>query len=143
MDSHQALSPARQSPRPLFWLALAVGLIVIAAVAMLVYALGNDGSDTTPAGVTLTEADLGRTVNVTTGDEIAIRLPSNPTTGYEWAVAALDDGRITYLASNYEAPSGGALGQGGSQELRFRADAVGDSTLSLKYWRAWEGDAST
>jgi inhibitor of cysteine peptidase len=141
MDTHQALSQARRTPRPLFWAVLAAALIVIAA-AMMLNAFGSSGSDVAPTATTLTEVDLGRTVNVNVGDEIIIRLPSNPTTGYEWEIAALDEQRITSIASTYEAPQDGALGQGGTEVIRFRADAAGESTLALKYWRPWEGDAS-
>jgi inhibitor of cysteine peptidase len=143
MGVHQEALPRMQRPpRPLFWATVAIGLIVVAAIAMIIASFASDGSDASPAAVTLTEADQGRAISVNTGDEIAIRLDSNPTTGYEWAVAALDEQRITYLTSNYEAPKNGMVGQGGTQELRFRATGAGESTLALKYWRSWEGDAS-
>jgi inhibitor of cysteine peptidase len=140
---HEALPRMQRPPRPLVWATVAIGLIVVAAIAMIIASFaGRGGSDASGAAVTLTAADQGRAISVSSGDEIAIRLASNPTTGYEWAVAALDEQRITYLASNYEAPGNGMVGQGGTQELRFRATGAGESTLTLKYWRSWEGDAS-
>lgn len=38
----------------------------------------------------LTSADNEKTVDMHVGDEAALRLPENPSTGYRWAVNAAD-----------------------------------------------------
>src|SRR5687768_1448233 len=38
----------------------------------------------------LTEADNGRTITVPEGQNVVVKLASNPSTGYEWSVASTD-----------------------------------------------------
>ena len=41
--------------------------------------------------ITLTRADDGRTVDLSPGDTLVLRLAENPTTGYQWALDAGSD----------------------------------------------------
>jgi inhibitor of cysteine peptidase len=117
-------------------------LVIAAALVLLPVALVIWPEDDASNRYMLSGADNGATVSVTAGEEIIIHLDSNATTGYEWAVAGLDDTLLRYLGTDYDAPEDGLVGQGGTQELRFEALDPGESTLSLKYWRPFEGDAS-
>jgi inhibitor of cysteine peptidase len=125
------------------WLVLLLaGILLLGAVAVIVaqYALDDDAAE--QAGVTLTDADDNSAVSVALGEEIVVRVESNPTTGYEWEVAAVDPAVLTYLGSDYEGPDTNLVGAGGIQVLRFRTAAAGESAIALKYWRPFEGESS-
>ena len=83
-------------------------------------------------------------VELQTGQTLVVSLQSNPSTGYTWEVAEVDDtllqsqGEAEYKASK----AGGEqlVGAGGTQTFRFTAAEVGETTLKLIYHRAWETD---
>jgi inhibitor of cysteine peptidase len=129
-------------PRPLFWLAMLGILLAIIAIILIWDGLAGDDADGDSGATVLTETDNGSTVDLTTGDRLTIRLESNPTTGYEWAIAEIDEQMLTYLSGSYEPEDDGLVGQGGIQEMTFEAAQAGESVLGLKYWRSWEGDDS-
>src|SRR5688572_4989878 len=78
----------------------------LAAVALVLSPLGcssetEEDNTVTPGGqeestedelrsLTLTEQDNGRTVTVTEGQNVVVKLQSNPSTGYKWEVASTD-----------------------------------------------------
>ena len=83
-------------------------------------------------------------VELQTGQTLVVSLKSNPTTGYAWEVAEVDE---TLLQSQGEAEykesktSGEQLvGAGGTQTFRFKAAEAGETSLKLIYHRAWETD---
>jgi inhibitor of cysteine peptidase len=91
---------------------------------------------------TLSMADQGRSITLETGQELVLRLPSNPTTGYRWEIETLD--RV-YLQPIGEAEfvqdeQGGEqlVGVGGVEIFRFRALEPGMMDLKLIYHRTWE-----
>lgn len=128
--------------RPFFyWLLLASAVAILALAVIAIADIVRD-AENAPSQVTLAGGDSGREIEVAPEGTIVIRLDSNPTTGYSWAVDSLDDEVLTLTQDTYEAPVNGAIGQGGIQELRFASGASGESELVLKYWRPWEGDAS-
>ncbi len=96
-----------------------------------------------PAG--LTEVDNGRTIEVSKGASLAITLPSNPSTGYAWTVAAVDSsilqqqGDKVYVQGNTD-PN--IVGAGGTESFTFKGLATGQSTLQLVYSRVWETEVA-
>jgi inhibitor of cysteine peptidase len=75
------------------------------------------------------------------GDVLVVRLPSNPSTGYGWAVCS-GAGRVLRAAGRaYVPPQTGLVGAPGTAVLRFRAAAAGKSVLRLTYRRSWEQSA--
>src|SRR4051794_35396784 len=40
--------------------------------------------------LTLTEADNGKTLTITEGQNVSVKLGANPTTGYDWQVVSTD-----------------------------------------------------
>ena len=54
---------------------------------------------------TLTSADNGRTVDLRVGDQVTLRLPENPSTGYRWAVDAADASLVEIQEGEYVATS--------------------------------------
>jgi inhibitor of cysteine peptidase len=89
---------------------------------------------------TLTAAENKKSVNVNRGDEVVIRLPESPTTGYRWAVEQVDE-TILKLLSKDSAP-GGAVGGSGEAAFTFKAERPGSTAITLKLGRQWEGEQS-
>jgi inhibitor of cysteine peptidase len=93
--------------------------------------------------ITLSENDGGRTIEISKGSTFAITLQSNPTTGYAWSVAAVDNavlqqkGDKVYKQGNTNA---NIVGAGGTETFTFKALATGQTTLQLIYSRSWETD---
>jgi inhibitor of cysteine peptidase len=91
--------------------------------------------------VTLTQQDDGRTLSAHVGDILELHLAENATTGYRWEPDN-DDAKVLELAETSSNYRGGTPGSGGEAIFRFRVIATGSGTLSLKYWRHWEGAGS-
>jgi inhibitor of cysteine peptidase len=89
----------------------------------------------------LTGSDNGKTIQAHVGDEIAIALDANPSTGYAWAIEKSDGTLLTFKQSSFSASSS-AIGSGGTQTLTFVAKSVGTVHLQLKYWRSFMGEKS-
>ena len=64
--------------------ARAVALVLLLASA----ATGCAGTAamTPPPSITLTEADAGRAIEAARGQDVVVRLGSNPSTGYRWTL---------------------------------------------------------
>jgi inhibitor of cysteine peptidase len=92
------------------------------------------------ANQTLTNADVGRTVSVNSGDMIVVQLEENPTTGYLWKLEELDSQILQLTSEDYEA-AGSGIGGGGQRKLVFKANNAGLSPLKLKCVRQWEPDS--
>jgi predicted secreted protein len=79
------------------------------------------------------------------GDEITVRLCSNPSTGYQWTEEAeIGDTDVLVQQSHaYQAPpeEGGppAPGTPGVEVWVFRAIGSGESVTRLEYSQPWEG----
>ena len=79
----------------------------------------------------------GKSVSLSRRATLSVRLPSNATTGYSWAVA----GRpavLKQLGDTYSGPSRPIAGAGGTQILIFRPIRTGRGVLRLAYRRPWE-----
>jgi inhibitor of cysteine peptidase len=80
-------------------------------------------------------------VTLPAGEELSIRLPENPTTGYRWSVNPDSlAGVLTLLDSSYES-GGSGVGAGGVHTFRFAAGAVGTAQVTLSLARPWESAA--
>lgn len=86
----------------------------------------------------------GKRIQLSPGQTLVVRLESNKTTGYSWAIAQLDGEALRSSGEpEYQAPDRGAtprLGAGGSQVFRFQAAKAGTSDLQLVYHRPWQKD---
>jgi predicted secreted protein len=116
-------------------------LLVIGAVAVTAVAVGvllgvrpfaADGVHRLDAG------DDGAVVEVEVGEQIALELEGNPTTGYAWQVAEIEAAILAPRGDpDYEASSD-ADGAGGTYTFRFDAVGAGETTLVLLYYPSWE-----
>lgn len=116
---------------------------VAAAGALLVWspAAGEAKMDTPNKAVVLTERDHDRTVDLHVGEALSVALPENATTGYRWAIEWADSQLIEPRAAQPRYPAN-AIGSGGEVEWSFLAKAQGTTSIILKQWRHWEGEAS-
>lgn len=114
---------------------LVVGIAVLAVGVTAVLARSGGGE------ILLTAEDDGRAVALGVGETMAVALEANPSTGYAWEVAAVDDSVLR--ADEWEFVQGGEgalLGAGGTQVLRFTALAEGETVLELVHRRSWESE---
>jgi predicted secreted protein len=103
-------------------------------------------------GITLTEADRGRLIDLAAGDRLTVRLAETPGTGYRWEIApgadpGLAGGLSAVLTGEGDrfAASESALprpGVGGLRIFSFRAGEAGTATLSFRLRRPWEAEAA-
>jgi inhibitor of cysteine peptidase len=88
--------------------------------------------------MTVTYQDTGKTVELAQGGTLVVELPSNPSTGYSWAVKG-DPAPLKLASSDYKQPDQpGKAGVPGVQRFQLQAAITGTSTLKLVYRRPWE-----
>lgn len=97
-----------------------------------------------PSAPTLTEKDMGQSVELAVGSTVKVVLDSNPSTGYRWDVVAVD-AKVLRAAgeSSSTHESGGPAPMPGAPEkaiLSFQATAPGQTTLQLVYHQPWMKD---
>ena len=86
--------------------------------------------------VELAQEDSGGRRTLTVGDDVAIVLTENPTTGYRWQ-AEYDQQRLQDVGDRFE-PASDLRGAPGVRYLAFRALTAGQTQLRLVNRRAWE-----
>jgi inhibitor of cysteine peptidase len=92
--------------------------------------------------VVLTEANHGKTVEISLGEQITIRLDENPTTGYRWAIARNNPEILAPAGDEYNPAGSAGIGGGGQRAFTFEAKKEGIDPLEFKLWREWEGERS-
>ena len=82
------------------------------------------------------------------GETLAFRIPSNPSTGYSWAIAdegnplvAVPVGNLMESQEESKDPRAN-VGAGGNELWLFRAVGPGNSSVALSYVRPWETSVS-
>jgi inhibitor of cysteine peptidase len=86
----------------------------------------------------LSDTDNGRDFTISLDEELTVRLPGNPTTGYQWEVLANDPtllqqkGETVFISDAYR------MGAGGQIKILFVPDGIGATRLKLVYRRPWE-----
>ena len=95
--------------------------------------------------VVIDEDSDGKTVDVTEGTDLVVRLAGNPTTGYAWTVASTDK-TFGYPISDDYIPNDEAVGSGGTYEFVWATagglSMVGQHKVTLQYKRSWESTAA-
>jgi predicted secreted protein len=84
-------------------------------------------------------------IEVKVGEEFAIVLESNATTGYRWTLTAgLETSIVRLLITEYRAGnSGGLVGAGGKEYWRFGAEGRGTTLIPMSYTREGGGPTAT
>ncbi|HEY7431804.1 MAG TPA: protease inhibitor I42 family protein [Streptosporangiaceae bacterium] len=82
----------------------------------------------------------GATVSASESDRIVIRLPENPSTGYQWSVAELG-GPLEIVSNEYVMAGQIVPGAAGERVVVVRPRAPGSARLRLQLKRSWERDS--
>lgn len=94
---------------------------------------------------TLTEGDDGKTVTIAKGQNVVLKLQSNPTTGYRWKVVSTDR-TFGYPATTRFLANGDGVGAAGVERMTWKTsgplDMTGTHEVKLEYKRPWEENAS-
>ncbi len=91
-----------------------------------------------PNEIRLTEEDNGRLAELGEDQILVISLESNPSTGYSWEVAEINEDVLRQVGETEFEQLSPLLGAPEKQILRFRPVGAGQSTLKLVYRRPWE-----
>lgn len=108
-------------------------LFVLTALLLTISCSGQ------PAQITVDMSANGSAVTMEQGQELVVRLESNPTTGYGWTVQNVDTAVLQQVGDiEYEPADTGLVGSGGWESCRFQALSSGETTLQMIYHRSWE-----
>ena len=91
-----------------------------------------------PNEIRLTEEDNDRLAEIGEDQVLVISLESNPSTGYSWEVAAINEDVLHQVGETEFEQLSPLLGAPEKQILRFKSTGTGQSTLRLVYHRSWE-----
>lgn len=87
-------------------------------------------------------------IRVPAGEELVMKLPSNPSTGYSWTMLGKVSKDLLAFKEKYiEEPEemnevgGHAKGRSGNEIWKFKAVSAGRSSILLAYLRPWETPA--
>jgi inhibitor of cysteine peptidase len=121
---------------------------IVAAVALQLFSLmlvaqppQSPGAPQKSASsvVTITDEDNGKDIDLPAGDTLVLRLKSNPSTGYNWAIKGDPlPLRLVKSSTKKNAQTGHAVGAPVTQEFRLTAVSAGMASLTLEYRRPWE-----
>ena len=121
---------------------------IVAALALLLFSLmlvaqppQSPGAPQKSASsvVIITDEDNGKDIDLPAGDTLVLRLKSNPSTGYSWAIKGDPSPlRLVKSPTKKNAQTGHAVGAPVTQEFRLTAVSAGMASLSLEYRRPWE-----
>jgi inhibitor of cysteine peptidase len=113
-------------------------LLVCVLVVALAFVWGCSGADAS-GPLRIGEAANGTQVSLPVGRELAIALPGNLTTGYDWALAETLPSQLATVSYSYDTTAAaGVVGAGGVRTFVYRAAAAGSAKLTIVYARPWE-----
>ena len=112
-----------------------VGVFVVLFAVLVLAACSKSGG----ASVTLYHTDAGRTIKLKRGDVLSIELEGNPSTGFTWQVASVEEGILKQEGDyEFEADQPGLPGSGGTCTFTFAAVGVGQTALEMIYHQPWD-----
>jgi inhibitor of cysteine peptidase len=124
---------------------LAINLSALFILAMQVGAQATHSTapKSPPSVVTISDQDNGKDIDLPQGATLLVKLTSNPSTGYSWAVKGDPSPlKLEKTSTKKGKQSSKKVGAPGVQELRFVANSAGMASLTLEYRRPWEYTAS-
>ena len=89
--------------------------------------------------VVLTKEDSGTVVDIGAGDFFEIELEGNPSTGFWWHFAHLDEECLEVIREETKKISEKRLGAPVLGRWILRAKSCGETTVKMAYYRQWEG----
>jgi predicted secreted protein len=90
----------------------------------------------------LSADDDGRTVHAAPGDQIVVRLPETPGTGFRWELASPAPPEIILESTTFVPASGSSVGGSGTRTFTFVVKDRARARIGLQRWRPWEGERS-
>jgi len=118
------------------------GIVDVQDLIVLVEHLFEGIPQVEPEEVNVDEKDDGSQVELEQGQILVVTLESNPTTGYRWEVAEIQESILEQMGEAEFKPSQTGeppiVGAGGWEIFRFKAISAGQMTLQLVYHRPWE-----
>ncbi len=129
-------------------IAILLTAVAVFAVAIFVVACSKSKKETpsNPSSekfVDVDEENNGNTIHVLPGETIRVKLRSNPSTGFSWALGPIEEGKLeTSGESEFAADPHreGEAGYGGCEIWTFKAEQSGETEISLIYARPWEDE---
>jgi predicted secreted protein len=118
-----------------------INLLQVVLIAFLTMFILGGCSPFGRAPIKINESDEGKTIEVSSGEDIDIELNGNPTTGYQWLIDGAESPVVRQVSEPEFKPSTSALGSGGKVTLKFKATNIGKAGLKLVYKRSWEKSA--
>jgi inhibitor of cysteine peptidase len=119
---------------------LRIGIVLMLVAGLALVVSGCAGKTAETKTLVVTEQEASSTVTLAKGQELAVKLDGNPSTGFTWAAETIppflaEQGEPTFE----QAPTtGSAVGAGGTQTILFAATTSGKGELKLTYARPWE-----
>jgi len=121
-------------------------ILVASALAVVVVSVAACGlfkaaPKPPPDPITVSASQSGTSVALAAGQDLVVRLPSNPTTGFRWIYVEPKDAVLRVDGpSTFEATqsSGGAVGAGGTEIWKLAPFKPGQQQLRFEYRRPWE-----
>jgi len=97
-----------------------------------------------PAPLTVSAEQSGTSVALASGQDLVVRLPSNPSTGFRWMYVEPTDAVLRVDGpSSFEAQgAGGVAGAGGTEVWKLAPFKPGQQQLRFEYRRPWEQDVA-
>lgn len=123
---------------------LTAAVAIIAAILFVACSKSKSETPSNPSSekfVDVDEKDNGNTIHVLPGKTIRVKLRSNPSTGFSWALGPIEDGFFD-IESKFEADPHREYeaGYGGYEIWKFKAEQSGETDISLSYERPWEDE---
>jgi len=111
-------------------------MVAVAGCVMLAACVSS--APATPAEYTFTDSDNGKTVEVTQGSTVYVKLSENPTTGYQWQMTTTDG--LTLINDGYQQDPGteAMVGAGGIHTFEYKATGSGQQMINGIYKQSWE-----
>ena len=115
-----------------------IGLVIL----LLAVAMAHSQGITNMSEKTEKYLNPGAPIKVKVGRIFAIRMESNPTTGYGWQLSKALDNKISLVTNAFIPPDSKLCGAGGHEVWTFKAIEQGQAEISMQYVRPWEKDQS-
>ena len=90
----------------------------------------------------LTLNDTTKTQSVKVGELITIKLPENPTTGFNWEIKEINKKILELAEAEFEAGEGEQIGGGGTKIFKFKPKSPGSTIIKLILKRISDPDDS-
>lgn len=82
----------------------------------------------------------GSSITLEKGQQMVLKLASNPTTGFDWEIVGLDPAVLQQVGEVEYKSDSMLIGSGGVNTWIFEAVDTGGMNLQLIYHRSWEKD---